>query len=176
MKLNEISYLQPLGEDSGRNVLEMLKIPDNGAGRNEGAAGGDKLVPLLEERNRTRKMIELIDTRRGEVQDDVLDRVRSDYVVRMENLNREIRRQARNFQSTLADYRELVGLLERSDKLAVRSLEELKIRRDIGEYDDGEYGEISQDKQQKVEHYRQKLESYKVNMQRLENVLSQLEE
>ena len=154
----------------------MLKIPDNGGDRNAAAAGGDKLVPLLEERNRTRRMIEQIDTRRGQVQDDVLERVRADYVVRLENLNREIARQARNFQSTLADYRELVGLLERSDELAVRSLEELKVRRDLGEYDESEYGDIARNKQAKVEHYRQKLESYRVNMQRLENVLSQLEE
>ena len=154
----------------------MLKIPDNAADGNSSASGGDKLVPLLEERNRIRRMIELIDTRRGQVQDDVLERVRADYDVRLENLNREISRQARNFQSTLADYRELVGLLERSDMLAERSIEELKIRRDLGEYDTAQYGEIVRDKQEKVEHYRQKLESYRVNMQRLENVLSQLEE
>ena len=96
--------------------------------------------------------------------------------MRLENLTREINRQARNFQSTLADYRELVNLLEHSDKLAVRSLEELKVRRDLGEYDGGEFGEIARSKQDKVEHYRQKLESYRVNMQRLENVLDQLED
>lgn len=154
----------------------MLKIPENGGDRNAAAGGGDKLVPLLEERNRMRRMIELIETRRGQVQDDVLERVRADYVVQLENLNREINRQARNFQSTLADYRELVSLLEHSDELAVRSLEELKIRRDLGEYDSSEFGEIASSKQEKVEHYRQKLESYRVNMQRLENVLNQLED
>ena len=152
----------------------MLKIPDN-SGDNGGALGGDKLVPLLEERTRTERMIAEIETRRGRVQDDVLERVRADYVVRLENLNREIRRQARNFQRTLDDYRELVALLEKSTKLAGRSLEELKVRHELGEYDELQYRDIFEAKQKKMNFYAQKLESYKVNMQRLESVLGQLE-
>jgi septal ring factor EnvC (AmiA/AmiB activator) len=154
----------------------MYKMTEDGVDRNEALSGGDKLVPLLEERNKTRVMIEKIDSRRGEFQDDVLERVRSDYAIRLENINREIARQARNFQNTLADYRELVGLLERSDNLAERSLEELKVRRDLGEMDKSEFDELTRNKRDKVKLYRQKLESYRVNMQRLENVLNQLEE
>ncbi len=153
----------------------MLKIPENG-GENGGGAGGDKLVPLLEERSRTEKMIVTIEGRRGEIQTDVLERVRTDYVVRLENLNREINRQARNFQSTLEDYRKLVLLLENALTLAGRSIEELKVRHELGEYDESQYGEITAAKEQKVEYYRQKLESYKVNKQRLESVLGQLED
>ncbi len=153
----------------------MLKIPDSGGGDNGGGAGGDKLVPLLEERSRTEKLVATIEARRGEVQDDVLERVRSDYVVRLENLNREINRQARNFQSTLDDYRKLVELLENAVTLAGRSIEELKVRHELGEYDEGRYRKIAAAKKEKVEYHCQKLESYKVNMQRLESVLGQLE-
>ncbi len=150
-----------------------MKIPDNG-GDNSSGASGDKLVPLLEERSRTEKLIASIEARRGEIQADVLERVHTDYVVRLENLNREIDRQARNFQSTLDDYRKLVELLERAVSLAGRSMEELKVRQELGEYDMEKYNEISGEKSKKVEYYCQKLESYKVNKRRLENVLGQL--
>ena len=152
----------------------MLKIPENSGGNGSGVTG-DKLVPLLEERSRTEKMIALIETRRGQIQDDVLERVRSDYVVRLENLNSEINRQARNFQSTLDDYRKLVELLESAVALAGRSVEELRVRYELGEYDEERYREIAAAKKEKAEYHRQKLESYRVNMQRLENVLGQLE-
>ncbi|MBW7997834.1 MAG: hypothetical protein FVQ81_14945 [Candidatus Glassbacteria bacterium] len=169
--MNKLRSFAPGREESAA----MLKIPESSGGGNGSGAGGDKLVPLLEERSRTRKTIGLIEARRGEVQDDVLEKVRADYVVRLENLNREIARQARNFQSTLKDYRELVGLLENADRLAVLSLEELKVRHELGEYDEQKFREISAGKRDKMSHFRQKLESYHVNMQRLENVLSQLE-
>lgn len=151
----------------------MLKIPDNG-GDNGSGASGDKLVPLLEERSRTEKMVATIEARRGEIQADVLERVRSDYVVRLENLNREINRQARNFQSTLEDYRKLVVLLENAVTLAGRSIEELEVRHELGEYGESQYREIAAEKEQKIQYYRQKLESYRVNKQRLESVLGQL--
>jgi hypothetical protein len=151
-----------------------LKIPDNG-GDNGSGNNGDKLVPLLEERSRTEKLIATIEARRGEIQADVLERVRTDYVIRLENLNREINRQARNFQSTLDDYRKLVVLLENAVTLAGRSMEELKVRHELGEYDESQFRKIAESKEQKVEYFCQKLESYKVNKQRLESVLGQLE-
>ncbi|HLA41488.1 MAG TPA: hypothetical protein VJ417_15915, partial [Candidatus Glassbacteria bacterium] len=112
---------------------------------------GDKLIPLLEERQRTRDVITKIENSRGEVADEVYQRVRRDYDLRLENIDREIKRQAKNFEFTLADYTELVKRLEDADKLAVGSLEELKVRHALGEYVSAEYEKIAAEKKSKID-------------------------
>jgi len=153
----------------------MLKIPDSTQEKNSAEVGGDKIVPLLEERSRIKELIRLIESKRGEVAEEVYQRVKSDYEMRLSNLNREISRQARNFGETLSDYRDLVRRLENADHLGAVSIEELKVRHALGEYTEEEYEKIEKQKREKIEYYSSKIKSYKVNMERLENVLSQLE-
>jgi len=153
----------------------MFKIPDSARGKNSTEVGGDKIIPLLEERSKTKELLHLIESKRGEVADEVYQRVKSDYEMRLDNLNREISRQARNFEKTLKDYKDLVQRLENVDQLAQNSLEELKVRYALGEYSQEEYEKIVKQKREKIEYYKSKIKSYKVNMERLEDVLSQLE-
>ena len=153
----------------------MLKIPEPREEKSNNGSGGDKLVPLLEERSRTKELLSLIESKRSEVDEEVYLRVKIDYELRLGNLNREIKRQARNFENTLEDYRDLVGRLEAADKLGVRSLEELKVRYALGEYSEEEYKKITAGKKEKIDFYRSKIKSYKVNMERLDSVLAQLE-
>ena len=153
----------------------MLKIPEPREEKSNNGSGGDKLVPLLEERSRTKELLALIENKRGEVAEEVYLRVKIDYELRLGNLNREIKRQARNFENTLEDYRDLVGRLEASDKVGVRSLEELKVRYALGEYSEEEYKKIAAGKKEKIDFYRSKIKSYKMNMERLDSVLAQLE-
>ena len=152
----------------------MLKIPEPREEKGNNGSGGDKLVPLLEERSRTKELLSLIESKRSEVDEEVYLRVKIDYELRLGNLNREIKRQARNFENTLQDYRDLVGRLEAADKLGVRSLEELKVRYALGEYSEEEYKKITAGKKEKIDFYRSKIKSYKVNMERLDSVLAQL--
>jgi hypothetical protein len=153
----------------------MLKISESAQEKNSAEVGGDKIVPLLEERSRTKELLRLIESKHGEVAEEVYQRVKSDYEMRLCNLNSEISRQARNFEKTLNDYRNLVLRLESADYLCERSREELKVRYALGEYTEEEYKKIEKQKQEKIEYYHSKVKSYKVNMERLENVLSQLE-
>jgi len=153
----------------------MLKIPDSAPDKTSAAIDGDKIIPLLEERSRTKELLHLIETRRGEVADEVYQRVKSDYQMRLGNLNREISRQASNFERTLSDYRDLVSRLENAEQLGERSIEELKVRYALGEYTQEEYEKIVRKKREKIEYYRSKVNNYRVNMERLEDVLSQLE-
>ena len=153
----------------------VLKIAESVQEKNSAEVGGDKIIPLLEERSRTKELLRLIESKRGEVAEEVYQRVKSDYEMRLSNLNREISRQASNFEKTRNDYRDLVRRLENADHLGERSLEELKVRYAIGEYTEEEYEKIGKQKQEKIEYYRSKTKSYKLNMERLENVLSQLE-
>lgn len=153
----------------------MLKIPDFAEEKNSAEVGGDKIVPLLEERSRTKELLRLIESKHGEVSEEVYERVKSDYEMRLGNLNREISRQARNFEKTLDDYKDLLRHLEDADNLGERSLEELKVRYALGEYMDEQYERIRKQKQEKIEYYRSKMKSYKLNMERLLSVLSQLE-
>ena len=153
----------------------MLRIPETESVKGQAETQGDKLIPLLEERQRTRDVITKIENSRGEVADEVYQRVRRDYDLRLENIDREIRRQAKNFEFTLADYTELVKRLEDADKLAVGSLEELKVRHALGEYVSAEYEKIAAEKKSKIDYYRKKIRSYRLNMERLLNVLAQLD-
>ncbi|OGG03290.1 MAG: hypothetical protein A3F83_02540 [Candidatus Glassbacteria bacterium RIFCSPLOWO2_12_FULL_58_11] len=152
-----------------------MKIPEPREEKSGNGSGADKLVPLLEERARTKELLALIENKRGEVAEEVYLRVKIDYELRLGNLNREIKRQARNFENTLEDYRDLVGRLEASDKVGVRSLEELKVRYALGEYSEEEYKKIAAGKKEKIDFYRSKIKSYKMNMERLDSVLAQLE-
>jgi uncharacterized membrane protein len=153
----------------------MFKIPDSAQEKTSTEVGGDKIIPLLEERSRTKELLHLIESKRGEVADEVYQRVKSDYEMRLGNLNREISRQARNFGKTLKDYRDLVRRLENVDHLGASSIEELKVRYALGEYTQEEYEKIVKQKREKIEYYHSKIKSYKLNMERLEDVLSQLE-
>ncbi|MFH1068801.1 MAG: hypothetical protein V1794_04190 [Candidatus Glassbacteria bacterium] len=153
----------------------MLRIPESENTRGQAETSGDKLIPLLEERNRVRELIKMIESKKDEVAEEVLQRVKTDYELRLENIDREIRCQAKNFECTLQDYRDLVRRLEEADKLAVRSLEELKVRHALGEYTAEEYEKIGVEKKSKIDYYRKKIKSYRLNMERLQNVLSQLD-
>ena len=153
----------------------MLKIPEPEQEKTNRETNGDKLLPLLEERTRIKKVLQLIQSKRQEVSEEVFLRVNADYESRLAAINREINRQARNFENTLKDYQELLECLERAVEQGDRSLEELKVRYAVGEYTREAYEAIAGDKKAKIDYYRGKIKSYRANMQRLENVISQLE-
>ena len=134
----------------------------------------DKLLPLLEERSRLKKLLLLIESKRNEVSGEVLARVKADYESRLLVIDNEISRQARNFESTLLDYREVIERLERALELGLSSLEELKVRYALGEYTREEFEEITREKKDKIDLYRGKTKTFKTNQDRLESVLAQL--
>jgi seryl-tRNA synthetase len=134
----------------------------------------DKLLPLLEERSRLKKLLLLIQSKRNEVSGEVLARVKADYESRLLVIDNEISRQARNFESTLLDYREVIERLERALELGLSSLEELKVRYALGEYTREEFEEITREKKDKIDLYRGKIKTFKTNQDRLESVLAQL--
>jgi len=150
-------------------------IPDPAQEKRNQDVDSDKLLPLLEERSRLKEVLRLIESKGKEVSAEVFLRVRSDYQARLDGLNREINRQARNFETTLKDYRELVEHLERAVDLGVKSLEELKVRYALGEYLEEEFETIAREKKAKIDFYRGKIKNYRANMDRLENVLTHLE-
>lgn len=138
--------------------------------------GGDKLMPLLEERSGLKERIQVLESMRQEVSEEVFLRVKADYAAKLDNLNNEIDRHARTLESTRRDYRELLDQLRQAVAHGNRSLEELKIRYALGEYDREEYETIGKEKKAKIEYYAKKIEAYTANLERLEGVLSQIGE
>ncbi len=153
-------------------VVGMISYP--GQSRGESEPGGDKLVPLLEERSRLEERLRQIDLRGKEIDPEVVRRVSADYRSRLEYLRSEITRQARLLESTLSSYRELIDLLERGIELGERSLDELKVRSALGEYSGEDLERIGREKKDKVEYYRGKSRSYRANVERIEGVLGQI--
>jgi hypothetical protein len=149
-------------------------IPDPISEKRTDDIDSDKLLPLLEERSRLKKLLLLIESKRNEVSGEVLARVKADYESRLLVIDSEISRQARNFESTLLDYREVIERLERALELGLSSLEELKIRYALGEYTREEFEEITREKKDKIDLYRGKIKTFKTNQDRLESVLAQL--
>ena len=149
-------------------------IPDPISEKRADDIDSDKLLPLLEERNRLKKLLFLIESKRNEVSGEVLARVKADYESRLLVIDSEISRQARNFESTLLDYREVIERLERALELGLSSLEELKVRYALGEYTREEFEEITREKKDKIDLYRGKIKTFKTNQDRLESVLAQL--
>ena len=136
--------------------------------------GGDKLMPLLEERSRLKDRIRLLESKREEVSEEVFMRVKRDYTAKLDNLDNEINRHAKTLEATQRDYHEVLDHLRQAVAHGNRSLEELKIRYSLGEYDHQEYETIGKEKKAKVEYYRNKIGTYSANTQRLDSVLSQI--
>ena len=149
-------------------------IPDPISEKRTDDIDSDKLLPLLEERSRLKKLLLLIESKRNEVSGEVMARVKADYESRLLVIDSEISRQARNFESTLLDYREVIERLERALELGLSSLEELKVRYALGEYTREEFEEITREKKDKIDLYRGKIKTFKTNQDRLESVLAQL--
>ena len=150
----------------------MIEVPT--AGKRAREFGGDKLMPLLDERSQLKERLRLLEGKREEVSEDVFLRVKGDYAAKLEVLNHEIDRHARALDSTRRDYSELLDHLRQAVAHGNRSLEELKVRYALGEYARQEYETIGKEKKAKVEHYRNKIETYQANLQRLEGVFSQI--
>lgn len=150
----------------------MISYP--GKTRNDLEPGGEKLIPLLEERERLLERLKLVDSNAAEVDPGVVRRVRADYRSRLEYLNQEIMRQAKLLETTLASYRELIGLLERGVELGSRSLDELEVRCALGEYGADEFELIGKGKKEKMDFYRSKVQGYRANVDRIEGVLKQI--
>lgn len=161
-----------LCEPSIRNLTMMISYPGNSGSDSE--PGGDKLIPLLEERARLQERLKRVDSHAAEVDPGVVRRVRADYRSRLEYLNQEITRQAKLLETTLEGYHELIGLLERGVELGMRSLDELKVRCALGEYSGEDLEKIGNEKKEKVGFYRDKLQSYRANVGRIEDVLGQI--
>jgi len=151
---------------------QMISYP--GQSRGEIEPGGDKLVPLLEERSRLEERLRLIDERAAQVDPEVVQRVRADYRSRLDYLSGEISRQATLLETTLVSYRELIGLLERGVELGERSLDELKVRSALGEYSGEDLEAIGREKKEKIEYYKGKAHSYRANVERINGVLGQI--
>jgi cell fate (sporulation/competence/biofilm development) regulator YlbF (YheA/YmcA/DUF963 family) len=149
-------------------------VPDPISEKRTDDIDSDKLLPLLEERSRLKKLLLLIESKRNEVSGEVLARVKADYESRLLVIDSEISRQARNFESTLQDYREVIERLERALELGLSSFEELKVRYALGEYTREEFEEITREKKDKIDLYRGKIKTFKTNQDRLESVLAQL--
>jgi hypothetical protein len=149
-------------------------VPDPISEKRTDDIDSDKLLPLLEERSRLKKLLLLIESKRNEVSGEVLARVKADYESRLLVIDSEISRQARNFESTLQDYREVIERLERALELGLSSFEELKVRYALGEYTREEFEEITREKKDKIDIYRGKIKTFKTNQDRLESVLAQL--
>ncbi len=152
-------------------ILSDNRREQAGNGTEEG-----RLLPMLEERVRLRRMLEQLGGVCQGCSPEVLERVGADYRARLESLGREIRRQARNFELSLSDYRELLERLERAVEMGERSLEELRVRHALGEYRDDEYIRVLETKQEKLDLYRGKIRSFRSNVGRLEEVLSRLDQ
>jgi chromosome segregation ATPase len=136
---------------------------------------GDKLMPLLEERTLLKDRIGILDSKQEEVSEEVFQRVKADYLAKLNILNSEIGRHAKTLEATRKDYRELLDQLNKAVSHGHRSLEEMKVRFSLGEYERQEYESIGKEKKARIADYNKKMKTFNANLQRLESVLSQID-
>ena len=111
--------------------------------------GGDKLMPLLDERLKLQERIGILEGKKNEVSEQVYARVQNDYIAKFDSLNGEISRHRQALEATRKDYEELLGKLENAIELGGQSLEELKVRYALGEYTKDELDAIGREKKKK---------------------------
>lgn len=135
----------------------------------------ERISDLLSERATLREWIERVEERRDDVRPAVYQRVRGDYLERLEGVESALATHRSDLEESLATHRSAVEELqeEREDRAA--RLEEAELRHAVGELDEEEWGERESALRGELDGYEERLEEERSAAVRLEEVLEELE-
>lgn len=130
----------------------------------------DESLKLKEERRILKERLGKIEKTRGEVSQQVYEKVKSDYLARLEGVNNQLLTKKQDID------RELAGLYETRDKIQTNLkshkdvLEEIQLRHQLGEYSPSEFQKHSKTEADKVSRFEQVLTGVQNNIRRYETL------
>lgn len=95
----------------------------------------DALSALLEERRRYEGWLEQLEARRADSPTHVVDRVRSDYLARLDGVTQQLRGRASDLEQSAESLRERIAALQSEENGRRDERFELELRALVGEYD-----------------------------------------
>jgi hypothetical protein len=101
----------------------------------------------------------------------VVDRVRADYQSRLDDVTRQLARHERELEVTLAELQQRRDEMAMQRSLREEALAEVRLRHTVGEFDEGQYTELSADHTAFIAQIAEELETTERDIARLEEVL-----
>lgn len=111
----------------------------------------EELEAIKKEQESLTQRLEELAARKADVSPQVFERVRSDYETRNEKLEATAQPLKQRARAAYGVLRGLIEQMEEDLRKATLSSEELKLRHELGEYDDKEFGERRQESEERLQ-------------------------
>lgn len=118
----------------------------------------DEIIKLKNEREDILKKISLIEERRGTVRESVYQKVKGDYLTRLNQIDNALKDQASVITEKIRSIDEEIDNIRSQKESLEEQLEELELRHSIGEYTDEQYESMSQELKSHINQLEEKME------------------
>lgn len=125
---------------------------------------------LLEERRQYEAWLARITAAADSAPEHVRTRVRADYEARLKAVTEELKAHAEAARQLIAQRKEFFLELQRKEKAAAERLTETELRHAVGEYDEGQWGQVHKDALAELGAVREELLDVERDISRLEEL------
>src|SRR6266702_2929744 len=125
---------------------------------------------LLEERRQYEAWLARISATPDSAPEHVRTRVRADYEARLKAVTEELRAHADAARQLIAQRKEFLLELQKKEKGAAERLAETELRHEVGEYDEGQWGQVHKDALAELGAVRDELLDVERDITRLEEL------
>ncbi len=127
---------------------------------------------LLEERRQYEAWLARISATADSAPEHVRTRVRADYEARLKAVTEELRAHADVARQLIAQRKEFLLELQKKEKAVAERLAETELRHEVGEYDEGQWGQVHKDALAELGAVRDELLDVERDITRLEELTS----
>ena len=125
---------------------------------------------LLEERRQYEAWIARLNDSADATPGQVRARVRSDYEARLAAVTEELKAHADSARQAIEEKRHLRGELQKKETTAAEKLTEAELRHAVGEYDEGQWGQVHKDILAEVVSVREDLQAVEADLRKLQEL------
>uniref|UniRef100_A0A7C4UAV0 Zinc ribbon domain-containing protein n=1 Tax=candidate division WOR-3 bacterium TaxID=2052148 RepID=A0A7C4UAV0_UNCW3 len=118
----------------------------------------DEIIRLKNEREETLKKISLIEERRGTVRESVYQKVKSDYIAKLNEIENALKEKSGVIVDKIKSIEDEINNLHSQKESLEEQLEELDLRHSIGEYTDEQYESMLQELKSHITQIDEKIE------------------
>lgn len=118
----------------------------------------DEIIRLKNEREEILKKIALIEERKGTVRESVYEKVKGDYITKLNQIDNALRAQSNVISAKLKTIDDEIDNLRSQKESLEEQLEELDLRHSIGEYTDEQYESMAQELKSRINQIDEKTE------------------
>src|SRR6266571_298623 len=125
---------------------------------------------LLEERRQYEAWIARLNDSADASPGHVRARIRADYEARLAAVTEELKAHAETARQAIEEKRHLRGELQKKEALTAEKLTETELRHSVGEYDEGQWGQVHKDVLAELISVREDLQAVEADIRKLEEL------